>query len=142
VLEDHADGTAERAQAALVQRADIDAIHHHLAGCRPLQPVDQADHGGFAGTRTADDAGDAAARDDEIHSGKRGEGRLFAIAAKGFRHCLEGHHRVGCRGRDRTLCVLTDIGIHAIALEEIVSSFRRAARQATTVHAAIRHIRQ
>lgn len=82
VLEDHADGTAQRAQALFIERRDIDAINDHTAGRGLLKAVGEADQRGLARTRAADDAGDGAFRHDVIDTGKGCEAGLAVGAAK------------------------------------------------------------
>ncbi|MNY46428.1 hypothetical protein D3C86_1816060 [compost metagenome] len=102
MLEDHADGAAQRAQALFIERRDIDAINDHTAGRGLLKAVGEADQRGLARTRAADDAGDGAFRHDVIDTGKGCEAGLAVGAAKGLGHAFKRDHRLLCRPfRDR-----------------------------------------
>ncbi len=69
MLEDHADGTTQRAQALFIERRNIDAINDHSTGRRLFKAVGEADERGLAGTGTTDDAGDGAFRHGVIDTG-------------------------------------------------------------------------
>ncbi len=50
MLKDHADRAAHSTQILLIQSGDVDTINQDAAGTWLLQPVDEADQRGFAGT--------------------------------------------------------------------------------------------
>ncbi len=87
MLEDHADRTAERTQASLVQIGNVDAIDDDLAARRTFQAVDKTDQRRLAGAGTPDDASNGAACDGEIDRIKCG--KRFVLGAEAFRYVFE-----------------------------------------------------
>ena len=71
LLENHADGTARRAQLRPAERAHHASVHPHLARARLLEQVDQAHQRRFARAREAEQADDLTGLDREIGRQKR-----------------------------------------------------------------------
>ncbi|KGD50982.1 hypothetical protein DP43_5013 [Burkholderia pseudomallei] len=79
MLKHHADPAPQRDEPALVERADVDAVHAHRARRRPLEPVHEPQQRRLARAAAPDHAEHAAARDVERHFAQRGRRPARAV---------------------------------------------------------------
>ncbi|MGZ2373803.1 hypothetical protein ACVI3U_001706 [Sinorhizobium medicae] len=97
MLEYHAHGAAEIAQARFVQLAHIDAVNEHLAARRLFEAVDEPDQGRFAGAGTTYDACDRTTSHRQADIVERSEGRVSAGGGKTLGYSIEDDRGIACR---------------------------------------------